>query len=491
MVSKKIKLRDCERAMDHASNYDEWRDAARTLDSLEGADEWKAQDESTDYSWQLIRERLTELRQLRKQNDVARLVFWLHEGLHGNMGAMANPRLYSQCRVGTKNLLTEYINEVCDALDYICDVESEDFPLDSKIRFFRRTGHSFGRTGLLLSGGATLGMFHIGVVKALHEEKLLPRVISGSSAGSIITSFVGTHSDDELDQVFEPDYLYLHAWKSLGFKEAFSKGAMMDGDQLEHCIAQNVGDMTFEEAFAKTGRIINITVSPVDSHQQGRLLNYLASPSVMIRSASRASCAVPGLFAPATLKAKNFQGATRPYMIKSKWADGSLSADLPMLRLARFHNVNHYIVSQTNPHVVPLMQQDKQATRGLMPFTRKLVSSSYRFYSQQLMELSRDHLELKGPLRIFEKIHNVTAQKYSGDINVYPKQGPRRLVKLLANPSPKDIESFIEEGQRRTWPEIERIRNSSQISRSFEACLQRLKDRGDYQKVAFPGTEVV
>jgi predicted acylesterase/phospholipase RssA len=28
-------------------------------------------------------------------------------------------------------------------------------------------------------------MFHFGVLKALHEHNLLPRVISGSSAGSI------------------------------------------------------------------------------------------------------------------------------------------------------------------------------------------------------------------------------------------------------------------------------------------------------------------
>lgn len=35
-------------------------------------------------------------------------------------------------------------------------------------------------------GGATMGMYHIGVVKALFEEGLLPQVVSGTSAGIFI-----------------------------------------------------------------------------------------------------------------------------------------------------------------------------------------------------------------------------------------------------------------------------------------------------------------
>lgn len=42
-----------------------------------------------------------------------------------------------------------------------------------------------------LSGGAYLGYYHLGVVKALYNEGLLPRVISGASAGSIMTAIVG------------------------------------------------------------------------------------------------------------------------------------------------------------------------------------------------------------------------------------------------------------------------------------------------------------
>ena len=52
-------------------------------------------------------------------------------------------------------------------------------------------------TTLLLSGGATLGLFHVGVVKALFRENLLPTVLSGSSAGSVVAATVGSRTPEE------------------------------------------------------------------------------------------------------------------------------------------------------------------------------------------------------------------------------------------------------------------------------------------------------
>ena len=110
-------LRRCEDAMAHATDYAAWREAAQEHDRLSGAAAWREQDESPDYDYQLIRARLDELRALRRHGDIARLVFALHEGLHGNLGNIANPVLYSHCLFGTKRLLTEYLDEVAATLD--------------------------------------------------------------------------------------------------------------------------------------------------------------------------------------------------------------------------------------------------------------------------------------------------------------------------------------------------------------------------------------
>ena len=41
-------------------------------------------------------------------------------------------------------------------------------------------------------------MYHMGVVKALLEQRLLPRVISGTSGGSIVAGFLAQRTDEEM-----------------------------------------------------------------------------------------------------------------------------------------------------------------------------------------------------------------------------------------------------------------------------------------------------
>ncbi|MDC0525910.1 patatin-like phospholipase family protein [bacterium] len=60
------------------------------------------------------------------------------------------------------------------------------------------TRHAYGRTALLLSGGAAFGVKHLGVIAALHRENLLPRIVCGTSAGSIVAATVCVKSDQEI-----------------------------------------------------------------------------------------------------------------------------------------------------------------------------------------------------------------------------------------------------------------------------------------------------
>ena len=58
--------------------------------------------------------------------------------------------------------------------------------------FFRKARRAFGNTALCLSGGAGMGHYHWGVVHALLHEDLLPNIISGTSAGAVVASFICT-----------------------------------------------------------------------------------------------------------------------------------------------------------------------------------------------------------------------------------------------------------------------------------------------------------
>jgi hypothetical protein len=82
------------------------------------------------------------------------------------------------------------------------------------------------------------------------------------------------------------------------------KGVIMDISKLSAVIRAHVGDLTFLEAYARTGRILNITVSSTRPCELPMLLNYLTSPDVLIWSAAAASCALPFLYESVELLAK-------------------------------------------------------------------------------------------------------------------------------------------------------------------------------------------
>lgn len=147
-------------------------------------------------------------------------------------------------------------------------------------------------------------------------------------------------------------------------KRILRTGHLMDVRKLQKVLIDNMGHVTFHEAYEKTGRIINITVSPGNSFEKPRLLNYLTSPNVLVWSAASASCALPGLFEAVELLCKNSLGENVPYHISNvTWTDGSLQSDLPTARLQELFNINYFIVSQTNPHAIPFVQKAQRDVR--------------------------------------------------------------------------------------------------------------------------------
>ena len=72
-----------------------------------------------------------------------------------------------------------------------------------------------------------------------------------------------------------------------------------------------------------------------------------------LRSFSVAS-AIPMVLKPVTLHCKDDHGNVVPFLgFGSCFADGSIKNDLPLQQLAEVFNVNYFIVSQCNPHIIP------------------------------------------------------------------------------------------------------------------------------------------
>ena len=473
-IQKSRSIAAQKKAMAAATDYAGWRAHAVELDALEGRDAWKSRPASPYYQHKLIEQRLINLKNWRKAGDWPQLIFSLREGLHRNLGNLSSPELYKHTHVGTKLLIDEYTTEVTTLLNHLCDHDIAELPYAQKLMFFRHTGQSFGRSALMLSGGANMGMFHFGVVKALREQNLLPRVISGSSAGSVVAGFLGTHKDNELDALIRGENMDLHVWRRLKPGEMLRQKSIMDIRELERFLRRSLGETTFEEAFKRTRRIINITVSPVDRNQHSRLLNYLTTPHLLVWSAVLASCAVPGLFPPVKLMTKDRLGHEKPYMASIRWVDGAIESDLPAQRLGELYNVNHHIVSQTNPHVLPFIA-DQTRKEGWQKFLRELVKGEVKHRSKQLMEMMSYGIDRGIFKTLMEGTIAVIDQQYYGDVTIHPKVRLRDNQRVLGDLSLAEFQAWVLAGERATWPKIAMIRDQTIIGQTLEDCIIRLK----------------
>jgi TAG lipase/steryl ester hydrolase/phospholipase A2/LPA acyltransferase len=350
-----------------ALTYEEWSHATKMLDK-----ETPKVNETDLFDVELVSNKLDELKHRRHEGSLRDIIFCMRADLVRNLGNMCNPELHKG-RLHVPRLIKEYIDEVSTQLRMVCDMDTEELSLEEKLSFMHETRHAYGRTALLLSGGASLGAFHLGVVKTLVEHKLLPRIIAGSSVGSVMCAVVGTRSWPELQSFFEGSWHALQFFDQMGgifttVKRVMTQGAVHEIRHLQWKLRNLTNNLTFQEAYDITGRILGITVCSLRKHEPPRCLNYLTSPHVVIWSAVTASCAFPGLFEAQELMAKDRTGEIVPYhppfnldpeegsASVRRWRDGSLEMDLPMIQLKELFNVNHFIVSQANPHIAPFLR---------------------------------------------------------------------------------------------------------------------------------------
>lgn len=459
-----------KRSLRSASSYQEWRDAAQSYDKYTKQDLWRRKDQSSQYDYVSIRTRLDRLRSLKARHDTRGMLFTLNEGIHGNMGGMGRSGLYGRAKSGTKHLVEDYIDEIVHTLEHLAEESSGDISTEDKLEFFRRASHCFGHTAFMMSGSGSLLFFHVGVVKALAEENLLPSVMSGSSGGAIVGSIVCSHTDEELPGLLEPDYFMAR------IPQVHTKGGVAHVSELEESIASFIPDHTFEQAFARTGRAMNVSVAPAETHQTSRLLNATTSPSVLMRSAVLASAAVPGIFPPVTLQALDSHGERKSYLPSRKWVDGSVSDDMPAKRLARLYGVNHYIVSQTNPHVLPFVSDGHRKRTAVGLIENAARRSAREWFNAMTLILDRADKRNGTVTQATSLMRSVINQDYVGDINILPDYKMINPLKLLTFPGEKQMHKLIASGERCTWPKLEMIRQQTRISRKLREILQQYED---------------
>ncbi|CAI4779740.1 AGK_G0050420.mRNA.1.CDS.1 [Saccharomyces cerevisiae] len=497
---KQLLISDLSSQKKHAISYDQWNDIASRLDDLTGLSEWKTIDESSLYNYKLLQDLTIRMRHLRTTHDYHRLLYLIRTKWVRNLGNMNNVNLYRHSHTGTKQIIHDYLEESQAVLTAL--IHQSNMNDHYLLGILQQTRRNIGRTALVLSGGSTFGLFHIGVLAALFESDLMPKVISGSSAGAIVASIFCVHTTQEipslLTNVLNMEFNIFNDDNSKSPNENLlikisrfcQNGTWFNNQPLINTMLSFLGNLTFREAYNKTGKILNITVSPASIYEQPKLLNNLTAPNVLIWSAVCASCSLPGVFPstplfekdPHTGKIKEW-GATNLHLSNMKFMDGSVDNDMPISRLSEMFNVDHNIACQVNIHVFPLLKFSNTCVGGeiekeITARFRNQVTKIFKLFSDETIHFLDILKELEFHPYLMTKLKHLFLQQYSGNVTILPDLSMvGQFHEVLKNPSQLFLLHQTTLGARATWPKISMIQNNCGQEFALDKAITFLKEK--------------
>lgn len=143
------------------------------------------------------------------------------------------------------------------------------------------------KIGLVLGGGAARGFAHIGVIKALEAQGIVPDLVVGTSAGSVVGALyaAGNNGFALHKLALEMDEAAISDWSVPFFAKATG---MLKGEALQNYVNRSVNNIPLETLKIPFGAVATDLNSGVP------ILFRRGNTGVAVR----ASSAVPGVFNP-------------------------------------------------------------------------------------------------------------------------------------------------------------------------------------------------
>jgi NTE family protein len=259
------------------------------------------------------------------------------------------------------------------------------------------------KIGLALGGGAARGFAHIGVIKALEAQGIVPDIIVGTSAGAVVGALYASGlSGFELQKVaLDIDEAQIGDW-SLPDRGVFK------GEALQNFVNRAVANRPLE----KLPRNFSVVATDLNSGE-----------SVLFRTgntgmAVRASSAVPGVFQPVSINGHEY-------------VDGGLVSPVPV-RAARSLGANFVIAVDisVNPR-----DARTSSTLGVMLQTFAIMGQSISRYEKAEADIVIRPITAELPATDFAGRHRAVleGEKAAAAAMADIKD---RLARLRAKPGP-------------------------------------------------------
>jgi hypothetical protein len=151
-------------------------------------------------------------------------------------------------------------------------------------------------------------------------------------------------------------------------------------------------------------------------------------------------------------------------------------------------NVNHFIVSQANPHAVLFASYSHRNNAWTNPLA-SVVYSVLKFLKDQVRSWLNHAVECISAGRFTSRHEGIVStqfftQEYEGrstDVSLIPWLGHRglfsALLHIIYNPSAAEFLEWVQAAERETWSFIPRIKSHIAEEVTLDRCVQRLRRR--------------
>jgi NTE family protein len=166
------------------------------------------------------------------------------------------------------------------------------------------------KIALALGGGAARGFAHIGVIKALEAQGIVPDIVVGTSAGSVVGALYAAGMNG-----FELQKLALQLEEDMVSDWTLPDRGVLKGEALQNFINQKLNNLSIQ----KLPKPLGVVATDL---QSGEMVLFRQGNTGM---AVRASSAVPGVFQPVEISGREYVdgGLTSPVPAQSARAMGA------------------------------------------------------------------------------------------------------------------------------------------------------------------------
>lgn len=166
------------------------------------------------------------------------------------------------------------------------------------------------KVALVLGGGAARGFAHVGVIKALEAQGIVPDIVVGTSAGSVVGALYASGMSG-----FELQQLGLNMKEDMLADWTLPNRGVLRGEALQAFINERVKNQPIQRLPRPLG------VVATDLHSGERVLFRSGDTGMAVR----ASSAVPGVFQPVVISGRDYVdgGVSSPVPVQSARAMGA------------------------------------------------------------------------------------------------------------------------------------------------------------------------